>query len=316
MKEIGGYFELELPQLEEYHSTAIRLNTGRNAFEYILAANHQYSRIFLPYYTCDVLLQPIKKMGIQYEFYPINENLDPIFDFSKIGKHDAFLYTNYFGLKADSIQLLSNTVNNLIIDNAQAFYELPINQIDTFYSARKFFGVPDGAYLYCKKKLDKQFERDESYNRFNPLIKRIDVNANFGYDELKNNEALLNNQPIKQMSPLTQRMLSSIDYKRVAKTRRENFIFLHDVLHNRNQLQLKHSDDTVSMAYPFLAKNNLALRKKLIDNKIYTAQYWTNVKEWTGNNSFEYYLTENLICLPIDQRYNIEDLKIILELLK
>jgi hypothetical protein len=30
---IGGYFELELPCGEEYHQGAIRLNTGRNAFE-------------------------------------------------------------------------------------------------------------------------------------------------------------------------------------------------------------------------------------------------------------------------------------------
>ena len=35
---IGGYFELELPQGEEYHKNAIRLNTGRNAFEYGLGA--------------------------------------------------------------------------------------------------------------------------------------------------------------------------------------------------------------------------------------------------------------------------------------
>lgn len=36
MKAIGGYFELELPYSEEYHKNALRLNTGRNAFEYIL----------------------------------------------------------------------------------------------------------------------------------------------------------------------------------------------------------------------------------------------------------------------------------------
>lgn len=40
MKEIGGFFELELPQKEEYHSKAIRLNTGRNCLEYILKSNN------------------------------------------------------------------------------------------------------------------------------------------------------------------------------------------------------------------------------------------------------------------------------------
>jgi len=38
MNAIGGYFELELPYGEEYHKNAIRLNTCRNAFEYILIA--------------------------------------------------------------------------------------------------------------------------------------------------------------------------------------------------------------------------------------------------------------------------------------
>ena len=32
---IGGYFELELTFSEEIHKDSIRLNTGRNAFEYI-----------------------------------------------------------------------------------------------------------------------------------------------------------------------------------------------------------------------------------------------------------------------------------------
>ena len=36
MNAIGGYFGLELDKKNEYHSEAIRLNTGRNALEYIL----------------------------------------------------------------------------------------------------------------------------------------------------------------------------------------------------------------------------------------------------------------------------------------
>ena len=40
MKEIGGYFELELASKEEYHTSAIKLNSGRNAFKYILKAQN------------------------------------------------------------------------------------------------------------------------------------------------------------------------------------------------------------------------------------------------------------------------------------
>ena len=57
MSAIGGYFELELNKQGEYHQDAIRLNTGRNALEYIILANN-YKKIYIPYITCAVLLQP------------------------------------------------------------------------------------------------------------------------------------------------------------------------------------------------------------------------------------------------------------------
>ena len=40
MKEIGGYLGLELSTKEEYHTCAIKLNSGRNAFRYILEAQN------------------------------------------------------------------------------------------------------------------------------------------------------------------------------------------------------------------------------------------------------------------------------------
>ena len=59
--EIGGYFQLELNKDREYHDKAIALNTGRNALEYILRAKI-FKKIYLPFYTCDVLLEPLKKL--------------------------------------------------------------------------------------------------------------------------------------------------------------------------------------------------------------------------------------------------------------
>ena len=94
---IGGYFELELPKGEEYHKNALRLNTGRNAFEYILRAK-QYKKVYLPYYTCEVMLEPIEKLELEVEFYHIDENLLPQFDYSKVKATEVFVYTNYFGV--------------------------------------------------------------------------------------------------------------------------------------------------------------------------------------------------------------------------
>jgi len=60
MGAIGGYFELETCISETlYHDNAIAVNSCRNALEYILVAN-DYNKIYIPYYTCDVTLQPIE----------------------------------------------------------------------------------------------------------------------------------------------------------------------------------------------------------------------------------------------------------------
>lgn len=60
--EIGGYFELELRKGKEYHPTALKLNSGRYAFEYILKVK-RYKEAYLPYFTCASMLEPIRKLG-------------------------------------------------------------------------------------------------------------------------------------------------------------------------------------------------------------------------------------------------------------
>lgn len=309
---IGGYFELELATHNELHTESIKLNTGRNALEYILRANN-YKKIYLPYFTCDVILEPILKINIEYEFYNINENLEPEFDFNNLKDNEGFLYTNYFGIKDNYIISLSKKILNLIIDNSQSFFSMPISNVDTFYSPRKFFGVPDGAYLYCSKPINKELEEDlESINRVGHLLTRIAFSPEFGYPLFLTNDKALSNEPIKKMSRLTSKLLSSIDYNKAAKRRKLNFNYLHEKLEAKNLLKFNKIEDQVPMVYPFRT-NDLRLRDNLLKNKIYTAIYWPNVKKWCEKDSLEYKLTEEVVYLPIDQRYNFNDLKTLLE---
>lgn len=306
-KAIGGYFELELSKGEEYHKGAIRLNTGRNAFEYILRAK-QYKKVYLPYYTCDVMLEPIEKLVLEVEFYHIDENLLPLFDYSKVKDSEVFVYTNYFGVCDNNVDKVSQKCKNLIIDNSQAFYSKPIEGVDTFYSPRKFFGLPDGAYLYTDTLLKDELETDISYQRFEHLLGRIDQGAEKLYCTFKSNDDSLINQPIKKMSKLTQRLLSSIDYESIAESRKQNFEYLRTKLSNTNLLSLNLTSNSVPLVYPYLVDSGVELKKKLIENKIFVATYWPNVLNWTDTKSFESQLTEKLLSLPIDQRYNKSEL--------
>lgn len=313
MGAIGGYFSLELPLREEFHKNAIRLNSGRNCLEYILRT-HGYKKVYIPYYTCEVILEPFKKLNIPYEFYHIDIHFE-IRDLFTLKPDEALLYTNYFGLKQRYVEhLAEKTGSRLIVDNTQAFYAKPILGIDSFYTCRKFFGVADGAYLYTDKLLEDEFVQDESYDRMAHLLKRIDLSAEQGFADFRKVDDGLDNQPIRKMSKLSQRIMQSIDYEAAAKKRRENYQMLHEVLEKDNKLVLSLEDDAVPMVYPFLAPIK-GLREILIDNKVFVARYWPNVLDWTNEKDIENHLAYQMQPLPIDQRYGREDMERILKII-
>ncbi len=314
MDAIGGYFSLELPQREEYHKNAIRLNTGRNCLEYILRVRG-YKKVYVPYYTCEAVMEPINKLGIPYEFYHIDIHFE-IRDRFALKEGEALLYTNYFGLKQRYVEQLAEKIGSrLIVDNTQAFYAKPIQGIDTFYTCRKFFGVPDGAYLYCNKELDEKIEQDYSYDRVAHLMKRIDLSAEEGFKEFRRVDDGLDKQPIRKMSKLTLRMMQGIDYEAAAQRRRTNYQILQDAIGKDNTLELHLEDDAVPMVYPYLVSVE-GLREKLIDNKVFIARYWPNVLDWTKQEDIDYLLAFQMLPLPDDQRYNEEEMKRIVKVLK
>lgn len=314
MEPIGGYFELELRKGEHYHKDAIRLNTARNCFEYVLRTRN-YKKVYVPYYTCEVMLEPIKKQGIGYEFYPINASLEPV-ELPVLKEEEAFVYTNYFGLKQDCVKRLAKVYGTqMIVDNAQAFYAEPLQGIDTFYSVRKFFGVPDGAYLYTETRLKQDLEQDVSFNRMSHLLKRIDLSAESGFLDFRFNDDSLCGQGIKTMSRLTEAVLCGIDYESAKRKRRENYAFLDKALSDSNRIHLELNDEAVPMVYPYLT-DDASLRSRLIENKVFVATYWPNVNEWTNSELFEHGLSAKLIPIPCDQRCGLEEMNSIISLVK
>lgn len=313
MEAIGGYFELELRKGKHYHENALRLNSARNAFEYILRVRN-YNKIYIPYYTCEVMLQPLKKLGVEYEFYHIKPDLEPAI-LPTLKANEAFLYTNYFGLKQTTVQELSEVYHTqLIVDNSQAFFAPPINGIDTFYSARKFFGVADGAYLYIDKLLDEKLTQDKSYNRMLHLLKRIDEGAESGFSIFQNNDLALDDQPIKLMSTLTDRILCGINYQEVIERRIDNYVYLSECLSSSNCFEDSLPDSAVPMIYPYL-NDNQNIKEKLLSQKIFVPTYWANVQKWCQKSDFEYLFMLWLVAIPIDQRYGKKDMEKIIRCL-
>lgn len=311
-KAIGGYIGLELRQGTHYHANALPLNTGRNCFEYILKLRG-YKHVLLPYYTCEVMLEPLRKLGISYSFYAIDPGLEPA-TLPVLHDKEAFVYTNYYGLKQHAVEQLAKHYGpRLIVDNSQAFFAPRINGIDTFYTARKFFGVADGAYVYADTPLDIELPRDESCSRMSHLLTRIDTCAESGYGDYLLHEEQLCNQPIKSMSRLTEHILCSIDYEQVRQRRITNYMVLERALYGSNKLSLDASE-SVPMVYPYWTENGDTLRDELRQQRIYIAKYWKNVLDW-NSPALERSLANDLLALPVDQRYTPADIETIIPLI-
>jgi hypothetical protein len=314
-KEIGGYFELESNLSGEFHPDAIKLNSGRHCLRYILQVQ-QPSKVFIPYYCCDSVLEQLRDKGIEYECYHIDDRLE-INEFPILKQGQRLVYVNYFGLKTDYAERLYRKYgSNIILDYTQAFFCRPIKDIDTFYSPRKFFGVPDGGYLYTKRINTASLERDTSLTRFAHLVGRLDQSATAFYKDFGKASATLSSEPVKQMSKVSQHILNGIDYSRARLVRERNFYYLHAQLKETNLLSLDLNTVSGPMIYPYLT-DDPDLRQRLITSKIYVATYWPELKGRVKKNSEENKLVEYLLPLPIDQRYDLEDMqrivKIILE---
>ena len=106
---------------------------------------------------------------------------------------------NYYGqLTNDKVVFLKKKFNRIILDNTQAFYQRPLLGIDTIYSCRKFFGVPDGAYLSSDCILNEELEVDISRNRMTHILGRYEGKASDYYNDFRTNDESLRMAPLMQ----------------------------------------------------------------------------------------------------------------------
>ncbi len=118
-------------------------NYGRDCLQFIVKKLN-IQETYLPFYTCPVVWQTLRGLNCNIRFYHIDRNFMPVYDFPA---NSFIIYTNYFGVSAKNVELLSLKYPNLIVDNAQSFY-MPLNYgVAGFNSPRKFFNIKNSAVL-------------------------------------------------------------------------------------------------------------------------------------------------------------------------
>lgn len=301
MKEIGGYIELDTYTGPMLYEDGIKLNCGRNALAYIIKAK-KINKINVPKFMCDSNDKVLIENGVEVIYYNIGLDFKP-----QIKDYDGWLYVvNFYGQLTNEYILTLG--KNVIVDNAQAYFQRPVKGVDTIYTCRKFFGVPDGAILYTDKLIEINL-MDESYNRMNFLLGRFERTASEFYKDYVDNNHFFKDEPIKIMSKLTENLLHGLDYDVIKKKRTENFSYLNSKLASINKLTLKIPEG--AFMYPLYIDNGFEIRKKLQDKKIFIPTLWPAVFNLCSENDLEYDMAKNILPIPVDQRYGIDEMNII-----
>lgn len=275
----------------------------------------EISKIYIPKFLCNSVSGILEKHGYNFEYYEITDNFLP--NFKKELSNNEYIYiVNYFGqLTNETLEKLKENYTNVIVDNTQSFFQKPVLDIDTLYSCRKYFGVPDGAYLATSAKPSLQLERDVSKDRLKHLIGRYeDEQAAKYYKDFKENDYILSREPLKKMSYFTQNILGAIDYNQVKIRRENNYKILDDAFREINNLSLLTPEGP--FVYPLYLNNGYDLKEKLIRKKIYIPTLWPNVLKASDEKSLEYNYAKHILPIPCDQRYSTETINYLVGVIK
>lgn len=306
-------------------------SSGRAALYQILKylqGEKSVKRMLLPDYLCSSVLVPIKAIGLDFAFYPINDKLklDATSFSSKYRKGDAVLIINYFGLQdlTDSIAIVRAWDDKAIIieDDVQAYYEFrkPLGDVDfKFTSLRKTFAVPDGGLMKTQYELPR-VETPNTFGQYKAaaaLLKSMregNFNDQIYLEMFEKGEKLIDGELECGMSCIAEKLYGVLDEEHVKIRRLNNARYLVEELSKMGIAPiLSLTENHVPLFIPIYLENRDEVRRRMFLHEVFCPVHWPqegmDVKK--GRE-----MSEHELSLIIDQRYGKREMDLILSLLR
>jgi hypothetical protein len=308
MSAIGGFLPLEVPPIivaEPYHAAATALASGRACWHVVLRAARP-RRVLLPFFICDAVLQPLNATRTPFEFYAITPGFQPA-AVPDPADGDLTLIVNYFGVLTPFVdETVRRQPGSIVVDDTQAFFRRGTPNRWSFNSARKFFGVPDGAFLYGPADGLGELPPSDVAD-CDHLLTRLAGDDGEAWEQFKRHEARIGIEP-RAISAISTRLLAAVDMSRARRKREQNFATLHARLdtHNTIALPLDAVAGEGPMCYPFLPAAAVD-RRALNRIGIFVPTLWPEIESRTDRGfEWERQVARRLLPLPIDHRYGPE----------
>ena len=313
------------------------LSSGRSAIRYVINAIEERKPdikkvAVLPSFTCDTVFEPFLKLGYEGYYYPIDKDLTTTSDaiFETVLKYDAsiVLFHRYFGFNTldEQVDRMCDILRELgkftIEDCTQCLYsDIPRANSDFIVvSIRKWAGTPDGGFAVCHsgafnnkpERPDCELEAAKlkaSYAKYNYLFKHKGDKAEMLALYRKAEDILDCQKEIYAISPMSSIVQSNLAFDDLMNKRRNNFNILKSTL--KGPLLPLFSLDAnraVPLYFPVLVEDRTSLQKHLVQNAIYAPVVWPKDENQPIQCEGAEYAYEHLLCIPIDQRYDVDDM--------
>lgn len=308
--------------------------SGRTALEAIIRdilRDYDIKTAYLPSYCCHTMIEPFLRHGLKVEFYPVDYKDGSLHISCNDNKHDVTLVLDYFGFHGYAPESLSDTVT--IRDLTHSLLSANSHELKSDYTFASFrkWGAVAGAAIACKS--EGKFHSSECQNETND--KYIDIRKRAYSLKASYINGKIENKPFLDLFCNAEELLE-VDYaeyaadneslnaaaelKRYAQSRRENANMLLVGLSGSKLIMpmfpVMHTGD-VPLFVPVLVNEGLrdALKKHLIDNRVYCPMHWP-LSELHTVSSEEKRIYEQELSLICDQRYGEEEMKRQLSLIR
>lgn len=324
---IGGEFEIDLRLKGSFSESpdTYYYASGRSALYYILSSV-KVKRVWLPDYLCISVVEAVRKSGIKYVFYELDNNLDPKFETLAPDEYDAVLLIDYFGLKNLSAieerfaSLYPYTV--LIEDDVQAYFDFEKGHNPyvhfSFTSLRKTFAVSDGGLVHTKHKI-LTASSENTFAQYKLKGGILKFNRSEGIDDseylslFEKGEDLIDENYGSIMSAESKSLFAACNISEFQLQRNRNAECL---LNGLAEIGVKSvipvQEGKTPLFIPIYLEDRNKVRKAMFQHNIFCPVHWP-LDGMPVKKGAE--MAEHELSLIVDQRYTAVDMNRILNIL-
>ncbi len=342
--ELGSEYNLDVSDLSlkkdnlfDYlreYSHFFCFDSGRSALREVASLVMEDQPVLLPEYICESVINCFPKEKI--EFYRIHEDFTVDVEDLKNrlkGKSIIFLM-HYFGrlqpkAMLEEIRILAETYGCTIIEDTTHSFLSSARTIGDYVvcSIRKWMPISGGGIMYVgnpklglpagKRKKSTDNRRLVGFILKDQFLKG-NLNCNKEYRKIFADceRELDRADESREISDLNRWILQCISIRKLINRRRENAQFLLEGLRQIGINLPDYAPEECPFAVPLRVKNRDVFRAGMIEKRIYCAVHWpfdsfrANERKQAQRNA------EELISLPIDQRYNLRHMEYLLNAVK